>query len=906
MAYLPRTEPPAHHTVPVPPAEGDFAVSVAPPPRAGKRRRTIRLPELVAGSAAVSFLLAGSTGLLSAYLALAVAVGVVSALVAARLIRLALAIHSARRSSGPCRGVGFLGVGVVATGLTALALPLLPAAAHPGAILTGLLVALPLYLLGALLLPGAASTTSMRLRRGFDGLSLGISLAFAGWLMPPAGGVPPVALAVALLAVGGLSIIAVTALRSSGYRRVAGLCGAGAGASVFGLGTLGVLLHYDVPGWAPLAAAIPLVIGPMLTATGTRYANPGAKPPAPGEPETHLSAYPLLTVPAVVATLAAIYHLVTVGEFDHTSIVLGLAVIPTLVVREVFAVLDIRSYARRLVSQEAHFRALVAGANDLTLVVGADLLVRWQSPAAARLFGLADADVVGRAFADLMHPDDAAPVTTMLTGVLTAPAPVTGRTPLVTARLRDGHGIWRDTESTVSDQRGVPEVDALVVHVRDVGERRQLEHRVHQLSFTDQLTGLANRRDLMRAIVTQRSLSGHTGTLLVVDLHGMSSINETRGREVGDAVLVEVGRRLRTGAGGDDVVARLGGDEFAVVTVDGPMLAYALGIRLIGALTEPYQLPGTIVSLQGSIGLADLAGGTGVDDVLRRAELARRRAQQLGRNRIEWYDSYLEEQLVRRMDLERELPGAAARGEFDLVYQPVLDLHDRRPVGTEALVRWRSPVLGTVLPAELVPVAEALGLMDELGGWVLHKACRRLAEWSRGGRRLWMSVNVSVSELTGPDFVGRVAAALTLYQIEPERLLIEISEPSGEVDVSGVVSQLGRLRSLGVRTALDDFGLGPASLAHLRRMPVDILKINRALVSEPSGWQGQGKPVIDVVVSLGRRLGMEIIAEGLESAEQVEQARLAGCRYGQGYVLARPATAERVEAYLEEFPSPSR
>ncbi|MFI6760728.1 putative bifunctional diguanylate cyclase/phosphodiesterase [Micromonospora sp. NPDC050417] len=890
----------------MPPAEGDIAVSVALPLRAGSHRRTTQVPEIVAGSVASVTLIGGSTGLLSTYLALAVAVAVVSVLAATRLIRLALVIHVARRSFGPCRGVGFLGAGVVASGSTVLALALVSATVRPFLLLLGLLVALPLYLFGVLLLPGAASTVPMRLRRGFDGLSLGVSLAFVGWLMPPAGGMPPVALAVALLAAGGLSIIAVTALRSVGYRRAAGLCGAGSGASVLGLAVLGVLLAYDAPGWAPLGAAVPLVVGPILAAAGTRYANPGAQPPPPGEPETHLSAYPLLTVPAVVATLAAVYHLVVVGEFDHTSIVLGLAVIPTLVVREVFAVLDIRSYARRLVSQEAHFRALVTGANDLTLVVGADLLVRWQSPAAARLFGLADADVVGRAFADLMHPDDAASVTELLTGVLTGPASATGRSPLVTARLRDGHGMWRDTESTVSDQRGVPEVDALVVHVRDVGERRKLEHQVHRLSFTDQLTGLANRRDLMRAIVTQRSLAGHTGSLLVVDLHGMSSINESRGREVGDAVLVEVGRRLRTGAGGDDVVARLGGDEFAVVTVDGPMLAYALGIRLIGALTEPYQLPGAIVSLQASIGLAELCGGSDVDDVLRRAEMARRRAQQLGRNRIEWYDSDLEEQLVRRMDLERELPGAAVRGEFDLVYQPVLGLHDKRPVGTEALVRWRSPSLGTVLPAELVPVAEDLGLIDELGQWVLHKACRQLAEWSRGGRDLWMSVNVSVTELTGSEFVGRVAAALTIHQVEPDRLLIEISEPSGEVDIMGVVGQLGRLRSLGVRTALDDFGLGPASLAHLRRMPVDILKINRSLVSDPSGWQGQGKPVIDVVVSLGRRLGMEIVAEGLESADQVEQARLAGCRFGQGFVLARPATAERVEAYLEEFPSPSR
>src|SRR5690606_6225481 len=360
--------------------------------------------------------------------------------------------------------------------------------------------------------------------------------------------------------------------------------------------------------------------------------------------------------------------------------------------------------------------------------VGEDLIVRWQSPAAARLFGLSDADVIGRSFGELMHPEDAPDVTASLTAMLARREPIEdGRTQLVSARLRDGDGNWRDTESTISDQRDVPEVGALVVHMRDVGERRRLERTLHQLAFTDQLTGLANRRELMRTIVTQRSVPGHGGALLVIDLHGMAGINEIRGREVGDAVLIEVAHRLRATIGSDDVAARIAGDEFAVVTVEKPVMAYALATRVLTALIEPYHLPGATVHLNVSIGLAEVSGGDSVDDVLRRADLARRRAKQLGRNRVEWYDSYLEEQLIRRMDLERELPGAIERGEFDLVYQPVLGLEDGRPVGVEALLRWRSPMLGTVLPAELLPVAEDLGLIDEIGQWVRQQACRQLA-----------------------------------------------------------------------------------------------------------------------------------------------------------------------------------
>jgi EAL domain-containing protein (putative c-di-GMP-specific phosphodiesterase class I) len=269
---------------------------------------------------------------------------------------------------------------------------------------------------------------------------------------------------------------------------------------------------------------------------------------------------------------------------------------------------------------------------------------------------------------------------------------------------------------------------------------------------------------------------------------------------------------------------------------------------------------------------------------------------------VEWYDAYLEEQLVRRLDLERELPGAVARGELDLVYQPVLDLTDRQPVGTEALLRWRSPVLGTVLPAEFLPVAEDLDVVGELGCWVLDRACRQLAAWSLGGRQLWMAVNVTVRELAAPDFVPRTAAVLEAYGVSPDRLVVEVAEPRVAAELSTVVARLAGLRSLGVRTALDDFRAEQASLAQLRRLPIDLLKVGPQLVdpAEPR------RPLIDVVVAVGDRLGLDIVAEELESPGLVDGARRAGCRYGQGFALARPATAERVEAYFEEFPSTSR
>ncbi|WP_307804443.1 putative bifunctional diguanylate cyclase/phosphodiesterase [Micromonospora echinofusca] len=879
-------------------------MSVTHPARESARRRPAPT-DLAAGATGLGLLLAGLAGVLPPVAALALAVGVAAAVAATRLV-LASRCRAAARGGGASRSAersdarafgraaNLLDLAVFATGLSVAVLPLVPPADRPAPVLAGLLLAAGLHLGGLLRLPGAAPSGPARLRQVVDATSLGISLAFAGWVALPAGPVPPSARTAALLGAAALAVATVTALAGWGPRRGVALCGLGTAATLFGLAALTVLVDYDHSGTVLLVLVPPLVAGPLLTAAGAEAASRAVRS---GPAERPAPAYPLLTVPAVVTTVAAVYHLLVVGRFDTPAVLLGLAVIPPLVLREVLAARDIRRYARRLATQEAYFRSLVSGANDLTLVVGADLLVRWQSPGAARLFGLTDAEVLGRPFGELIHPDDASRVAGVLDEVLAGRRP-----PLVAARFRDGRGTWRDTESTVTDQRAVPEVGALVIHVRDVSERRRLERTVQQLAVTDQLTGLANRRELMRAIAVRRVARGR-GALLVVDLHGMAGVNDDHGRTAGDEVLAEAGRRLRAAAGPDDVVARLAGDEFAVAAVQGPVLAYALGTRLLGVLTEPYPLPGGAARLQVSIGLAEFAGGTDVDDVLRQADLARRRARQLGRNRVEWYDAGLEEQLVRRLDLERELPGAAARGEFDLVFQPVLGLADRFPVGTEALLRWRSPVLGTVLPAELLPVAEDLGLMEEVGQWVLHRACRQLTVWSEYSRELWMSVNVSPRELVAPDFAHRTSGVLAEHGLAADRLVLEVSEPRLGTDVSPLAGPLAALRALGVRIALDDFGGAQTSLAQLRRLPLDLLKVDPRLLRETSGDGGR---LIDVVVGLGRRLGVEIVAEGLESPDQVDQADRAGCRFGQGFALSRPATAERVEAYLEDFPSAPR
>ncbi len=387
-----------------------------------------------------------------------------------------------------------------------------------------------------------------------------------------------------------------------------------------------------------------------------------------------------------------------------------------LAIRESFGAFDVARYARRVVEQEAQFRNLVAGSNDVIMVLDGELVVRWQSPAAARQFGLSDQDVVGRHFLSMIQPADASAAAERLSCSLLARAastrpvvvevdPVVAkvranvpaaveRPYLIEARLRDGFGRWRETESSVSDQRHVPEVGGLVLHIRDVGERKEMERTVHRLAYADELTGLANRRQLLRTIGSLRSVALVNGAMLLVELDGFTAVNDVRGYDIGDAVLVEVARRLRTGSGGADLAARLSGDEFAIVTESSPVRAYALATRLVTMLAEPVVLPGATVHLTASVGMTDLAGGENSEDVLRRADLALRRAKQLGRGRVEWYDAAVEEQLLRRMTLEQELPGALDRGELDLIYQPILDLVAGRPLARRGAAAMAAPAAG--------------------------------------------------------------------------------------------------------------------------------------------------------------------------------------------------------------------
>ncbi|MGC4819007.1 EAL domain-containing protein [Micromonospora sp. DT63] len=803
-------------------------------------------PEVAVSTAVALLVFAGAADLVPTPVVIALSGGAGATLAGVRLSRLAGHRSGDPPSTDPSwrTAAVLLDAAVVAAGCVAAALPLVDAG-HRAAALLGSLTVAVLSVAGLRRLP-VRPPRAARLRGLVEATGPTVGLTLAGWLLLPPDTLPAPARLVAALALGVLGMAALHTFTGSSRRSGDAICRGGVLLTLVGLALLTVLPPAPT-GRAALLAVPPLVLGMLLTALGARSAVATASAqPVTGPPAV---TWPRVVLPASVLLLAAGLHLGSGRTPDRTSVLLALAAVPPLVLRELLRGGDAGAGGR----PAAHRRR-------------PDRTVRQHRAAQPPWPGTTE----GASTHDLSP--DATPWSSE---------------PGATAGV---DGAWLSDGGAAAMNGGAAATSGVDEAWPDVG--------VAWSTFDHRSGSAGDRAALLDALAAIGDVPAPTGALLLVELHGVDGL----GPVAREDVLAEAVRRARAVVGPDDLVTGCTGTGFAVVTPAGPVLAYALGTRLLTALTPPYQPAGSVLRVQASIGLAEV-GGAGPADVLRQAELARRRAVQLGRDRVEWYDAFLEEQLVRRLDLERELPGAVARGELDLVYQPVLDLTDRQPVGAEALLRWRSPVLGTVLPAELLPVAEDLDLVGEFEWWVLDRACRQLADWSAGPRELWMAINVTTRELTIPDFVQRTAAVLAAYGVSPERLVVEVAEPQIGTDLSTVVARLAGLRSLGVRTALDDFRAEHASLAQLRRLPIDLLKVGPELVgAQPAGQP----PLIDVVVSVGERLGVEIVAEELESPAQVEGARRAGCRYGQGFALARPATAERVEAYFEEFPSASR
>jgi diguanylate cyclase (GGDEF)-like protein len=442
-------------------------------------------------------------------------------------------------------------------------------------------------------------------------------------------------------------------------------------------------------------------------------------------------------------------------------------------------------------------------------------------------------------------------------------------------------------------------------------QNKEAEAEIHRLAYYDPLTQLPNRRllhDRIGQAFASSARSGQYGALLFLDLDHFKNFNDTLGHAVGDQLLTEAARRIRDNVREGDTVARLGGDEFVVMledlSVEVQEAAIQTGLvaeKIREVLALPYDLDGHETHCPASLGATLFRNHEeSMDAVLRHADLAMYKAKNSGRNTLRFFDPAMQTSLDERSALESDLRLALERGQLHLYYQAQMD-GERRITGAEALLRWEHPERGWLLPDGFIPLAEETGLILPIGRWVLETACAQLKAWSvsPATRALRLAVNVSARQFRQPEFVAQFSQALSEAGVEPTRLKIELTEGQVIDGVDDAIAKMQALRALGVGFSLDNFGTGFSSLSYLTRLPLEQLKIDRSFIRDlPDGLSDAA--IVQTIITMGKILGLDVIAEGVETEAQRECLAGYGCLASQGFLFARPLPLTAFEALLRQ------
>jgi diguanylate cyclase (GGDEF)-like protein/PAS domain S-box-containing protein len=609
-----------------------------------------------------------------------------------------------------------------------------------------------------------------------------------------------------------------------------------------------------------------------------------------------LLALATLVIPLLVTTQRLIGQRIDVVAIVAASLVLAVLAM----LRMSILVQDLRRVMRQnadlhRAEHEERFRRLVRHSSDVITVVDHDLVVRYHTPSTEPVLGYGPDELLDTSLLDLVHPDDTPLVSAAIAGVLAERSVE----PTVECRIRhkDGRYVWTETiPAFVGD-----DVQGCVLTSRDVTERRALQERLDHQAFYDPVTGLANRAlfaDRTRHALDRRRNAFAPLAVLFLDLDDFKTVNDSLGHAAGDELLAAVGRLLQAAMRPSDTVARLGGDEFAILLegLGDETEATRVTERLLVALSRPVRVGAQDIPVPATVGiaLADLDRVPQADDLVRDAEAAMYIAKQQGKGGYACFAPSMHEALVRKLEFTAELRAAVERAEFAVHYQPIVELADGRITGAEALVRWHHPTRGMVSPVEFIPVAEQTGLIVPLGRWVLEEACRQAARWQEAGF-FKVNVNLSVRQLHEPGFLAEVVGALDRTGLPPRALCLEITETFLADEEGQGSALLGELKRVGVQLAIDDFGTGYSSLSRLQQYPLDTLKIPKPFVD---GIAGGNTALARAIADLAGTLGLDVVAEGIETADQWAELRRLGCRYGQGFHFARPMPADGIDALV--------
>ncbi|HTS95393.1 MAG TPA: EAL domain-containing protein [Streptosporangiaceae bacterium] len=616
-----------------------------------------------------------------------------------------------------------------------------------------------------------------------------------------------------------------------------------------------------------------------------------------GRPGATLAASGAAALAAVVVLVWALNG----GSFAEPAVVVCGAVAGLALAVRITDLLRRERTAAALSEESEHrFRELADRTSDVVLICDRDGIIRYASPAVGE-YGYTSAELEGRSLSELVHPEDRA------AGVRVVRAVGAGRHPdRFPCRVRSADGTWRHVESTVSRYREMNTSGRLLITARDVSDQVALRRQVTYLTYHDGLTGLPNRayvedraRDAIdRAAAAEPDRPAAQTGAVFIDLDGFTGVNDSVGHGAGDLLLAQAARRLRAAVPPEDTVARWGGDEFAVLVESAASAPEIVDIaeRLAGVIAaEPFHVADREISLTASIGVA-LPGGGAPGHLLRNADVAMSRAKESGGGRVEVFAAHMHADVMRRLEMASDLRAAITAGKLELEYQPVVEFATSRVIGVEALVRW-SRGGRPVAPAEFLGVAEDSGLVVPLGEQVLREACAQTAAWRRAGWEVGVSVNFSLRQVTAAGFAASVLTALHETGLPPDALTLEVAERVLIEGADPMAERLAELRRHGVRLAIDDFGTGYASLAYLKQLAVDIIKIDPSFVAG-LGEDATLAMLTRAIIQVGHDLGIEVVAEGIERPEHLELLREMGCGLGQGYLIAKPMDARGIEALV--------
>lgn len=560
--------------------------------------------------------------------------------------------------------------------------------------------------------------------------------------------------------------------------------------------------------------------------------------------------------------------------------------------------------------REIQVRTVLENALDGIITIDTNGCIEEYNPAAEKIFGYTREEILGKS------------ISILIPAILPAAYDVNNKNTMSKSLVpflgttRELPAIRKDKSTLMLEfslnKMKLHNENSFVGSMRDITKRTQAEQLVRHMAQHDALTNLPNRnlfKDRLIGAIAQAKRHSKIIAVMFLDLDRFKTINDTLGHHIGDALLTEVARRLESMTRGMDTVARLGGDEFAIIQTDikNPDGVIVFAEKIISAISQPFKFDGNEINTSASIGVTLYPADNGdADQLLQNADMSMYRAKRAGRNNFQFYNAEMHEEIQHFVEMEKEIRRALIADEFILHYQPQIDLDDGSVVGVEALVRWIHPERGMIPPDQFIPIAEDSGLILPLGHLVLVHACRWAKSWQDAGNKpLQVAVNLSAVQFNDPKLVDNVAATLEQTGLSAEYLELELTESLLMKHADATVETLNELHNLNIELAIDDFGTGYSSLSYLKRFPVSKIKIDRSFVNDITTDKDDAI-IAQTVIGLGHSLGMKVIAEGVETQEQLDFLKFNECDEVQGYFTGRPMPAEQLEEYMASRPSTSQ